>query len=128
LLFLLGAIQNPQLENNGCPEFSITLIALACSVPTFCGEFRDVAKAGDLAEVKSLPKDNPDLISRKDDFGYTPLHWAAMYGCKDVAELLLTKGAEVNAKDEDGETPLHWAARHGHKDVVELLRRHGGQK
>ncbi len=38
-----------------------------------------------------------------------------------MAELLIAKGADVNAKDKDGGTPLHWAAKNGHKDVAELL-------
>ena len=51
----------------------------------------------------------------------TPLHWAAVGGHKDVVELLLAHGAEVNARYSDGYTPLHYAAANGHKDVVELL-------
>jgi len=49
------------------------------------------------------------------------LHWAARKGDRDVAELLILKGANVNAADKTGTTPLHWAARAGHKEVAELL-------
>jgi len=45
-----------------------------------------------------------------------------------MVELLLVKGADVNAKDAKGRTPLRWAAGHDCKDVVELLRRHGGHE
>jgi hypothetical protein len=51
----------------------------------------------------------------------TPLHVAALTGHKDIAELLLAKGADVNAKSNGGLTPLHQAAYHGHKDLAELL-------
>jgi hypothetical protein len=60
--------------------------------------------------------------------GQTPLHWTAMNGHKDVVELLLAHGAEVNAKRSNGSTPLHWAEYKGYKDVAELLRQHGGQE
>ena len=42
-------------------------------------------------------------------------------GHKDFAELLLAKGADVNAKDTSGSTPLSMAAYAGNKDVAELL-------
>ena len=36
-------------------------------------------------------------------------------------ELLLAKGADVNAKNQDGWTALMCASLDGHKEVVELL-------
>jgi ankyrin repeat protein len=54
------------------------------------------------------------------------LHFVALADNKDVAELLLSRGAQVNAKDNDGYTHLHlaagpWMAGHGYKDMAELL-------
>jgi ankyrin repeat protein len=86
------------------------------------GSFHDAVKGGDLEKVKALLKGNPELVfSSTEGFGWTPLHMAALYGYKDVAELLLANKAEVNAKDKGGETPLHMAAMNGQKDVAELL-------
>ena len=43
-------------------------------------------------------------------------------GHKEVAELLIAKGAEVDAKDDwPGATGLHYAAENGHKEVAEVL-------
>ena len=49
------------------------------------------------------------------------MHCAAHNGHKEIVELLLKKGANVNAVDQNGCTPLHCAAHNGHKEIVELL-------
>jgi cytohesin len=48
-------------------------------------------------------------------------------GQKDVAEVLLDKGAEVNARSKDDLTPLHIAAGTGQLLVMNLLLRAGGE-
>jgi hypothetical protein len=64
----------------------------------------------------------------KDDDGWTPLHEAAGKGHnKEVAELLIDNGADVNARDEDGDTPLDWADRRNQTATTALLRKHGGK-
>jgi ankyrin repeat protein len=88
-------------------------------------EIRDAAWNGDLAKVQVLLKRHPDLASSKSSKGGTPLHWAAAGGHKDVAELLLANGADVDAKDDNGVTPLYTAATKGYKGVAELLLANG---
>jgi ankyrin repeat protein len=44
---------------------------------------------------------------------------------KEIVELLIKNGADVNATHNGGGTPLHWAARKGHKEIVELLISNG---
>src|SRR3989442_10148758 len=79
------------------------------------GEIGNAAARGDLAKVQALLKNNPDLVSSKGDNGNTPLHWAALNGHKDVAELLLANGANVNSRKKNGDTPLHFAAWNDHR-------------
>ena len=56
---------------------------------------------------------------------FTPLHWAAMHNAPEVAELLISNGADVNAKDGGGDTPLYQAAMHNAPEVAELLISNG---
>ncbi|KAM4030755.1 poly [ADP-ribose] polymerase tankyrase-2 isoform 3-T3 [Anomaloglossus baeobatrachus] len=57
----------------------------------------------------------------------TALHFAAFSPYpkrKQICELLLRKGANVNEKTKDFLTPLHVAAEKGHNDVAEVLLKH----
>ena len=63
----------------------------------------------------------------KDEDGKTTLHFAALNGRKVIAELLIAKGADVNAKDEDGETPLDATYVFNKTETADLLRKHGGK-
>jgi ankyrin repeat protein len=45
-----------------------------------------------------------------------------------MTQLLITKGADVNAKGNSGETALSVAKEKGHTEIVELLRKHGARE
>ena len=53
------------------------------------------------------------------------MHAAVFKGHKEIAELLIAKGADLNAKDNDGETPVDYAIRK--EELADLLRKHGGK-
>ena len=65
-------------------------------------------------------------VNAKDRYGRTSLHFAADYGYKEIAELLIDNGADVNAKGIDGKTPLDKAMLDQPK-TADLLRKHGGK-
>jgi serine/threonine-protein phosphatase 6 regulatory ankyrin repeat subunit B len=48
-----------------------------------------------------------------------------MYGHRDVAELLLDRGADVGQAMQNGRTALMIARQSGHDEVVELLLSRG---
>ena len=112
-------------RNSSLVRFAAVTLAVLFALPwgtaAFCGEIHDAALNGDLAKIRALLKDHPDLVFSKGGNGETPLHVAAANGFVDVAQLLLAQRADVNAQDDDGRTPLHLAAQGGHKEVLELL-------
>jgi len=61
-------------------------------------------------------------INQGDEWGFTPLIWAARQGNLGVVKLLLTCG-DVNPDKPGGDcgTPLYWASQKGHEGVVRLL-------
>ena len=79
------------------------------------------AHDGDMEKIKSLLKDNPDLVFSKDNLNAAPLHYAALNGHADAVQLLLGLGADVNAVAKNDYTALHFAAQQGYKDVAEVL-------
>jgi uncharacterized protein len=85
-------------------------------------EFIKAVKDGKAAVVKDMLGKDATLAKYKaKELEETALISAAFYGKKDICELLIKAGADVNAKNYYGITPLHDAARMDHQDVIELL-------
>ncbi|XP_050899245.1 uncharacterized protein LOC127106013 [Lathyrus oleraceus] len=53
--------------------------------------------------------------------GDRALHLTCLYGHFGCAQLLLERGADLEAKDEDGAIPLHDACAGGFLEIVQLL-------
>ena len=50
--------------------------------------------------------------------GETPLHRAAAFGGEETIQMLLERGAILDAKDANGETPLSWGSWYGRPDAI----------
>ena len=57
----------------------------------------------------------------------TPLHWAAEHDRRDVAEMLVDAGADLEATTSWGATALDWAATMGSANVADLLVARGAK-
>ena len=68
-----------------------------------------------------------DRISSSDAVGgWSPLHVAVMEGNLEIIELLLAKGADVDARDLNARSPLHYAIIYGKEaDIVKVLLEKG---
>ena len=62
-------------------------------------------------------------VTEANDFGYTPLHFAAMADQPALALALVARGANVSAQTTFGQTPLHLAAQRNATAAIEALLR-----
>ncbi|XP_037040359.1 integrin-linked protein kinase homolog pat-4 [Bradysia coprophila] len=81
-------------------------------------------REGNSIQVRLWLDDTEHDMNQGDDHGFSPLHWCAKEGHTKLVEMLLQRGARVNATNMGDDIPLHLAAAHGHLDIVLLLLRH----
>lgn len=84
-------------------------------------------EAGGDSECMSLLLDfgaDPNVADSK---GHTALMGTAFYGDLQGTQVLIERGANVNAESKDGLSPLGQAHRSGHEDIVQVLQRGGGR-
>ncbi len=85
----------------------------------------DAAARGDREAVKSLLKQAADVNAAQGD-GMTALHWAAMNGDLELAQMLIFAGANVRATTRLGSyTPLYLASQQGHGTIIQALVKAG---
>lgn len=80
----------------------------------------DVVRGRDIEEFKRLLEKGTDVNAKYN----APLKLAASFGLTEIAQLLLDRGADINATDGDW-TPLIKAAFYGEIGMVEFLLENG---
>ena len=110
----------------------VGLVALLCALGLLVGSgfaalapVLDAAKRGDVESLKADLRSGADVNAAQGD-GFTALHWAAKLGNREVAEILIAAGADIEATTRLGShMPLHVAAAAGQADVTEALLKAG---
>ena len=82
-------------------------------------------RAGSYESAKVLLETKRTKLEITNETGETALHTAVDNIRFRIAQLLLEKGANVNAKDKTGNTPLHYAVTRGHTPIARLLIENG---
>ena len=123
------------------PGTSVQVVTQKSMHPEVAALLRAVTD-GDLATVQRLHAEYPGILQTRFSGAFdglprekngspvrlnkhSLLHIAAHYGQIKVVELLLERGALVDAQDKNKCTPLHLAAQVGHTEVVRLLLERG---
>src|SRR5207244_13171789 len=110
--------------------------------------FFEAIKSGDFERVKTLVSADAALVDARDAAGLSAILTAVYHGRKEIANLIVARGATltfaescaageydrvarfvadgaaVNMYSDDGWTPLHLASFFGHPKVAELLLAH----
>ena len=81
----------------------------------------DAIRGGNFELVKQHLAAGTDVNMKEYQFEFSSLQIAAQRDLKEIVELLIANGADVNAKDRTNSTPLMVAASKGHKEICALL-------
>jgi len=102
------------------------------SIGNLFSSLRDLfSRYSDNVDQKEGPRDgrgNKMDVDILDLSGYAPLHYAAKEGHREIVELLLDYGANMEIVDSNGLTPLLLAINSVKSDVVKLLLKKGAKR
>jgi len=87
----------------------------------------DAVAEGDADAVKAMLDRDPQLVNARHD-GASPLHFAALENQREIVDILLASGADLEARDDEfNMTPIGWANEKGHGEMVEHIYRKGAR-
>lgn len=81
----------------------------------------EAVKSGDSASVRNLIASGED-VHQRDDYGWTPLNWAAGRGDLEIVKVLVDAKTDILATGRDQRTPYMIALSAGHVEVVKFLK------
>lgn len=96
-------------------------------MPDHVASLVEAVSEGDLSTAAALLDQDPSL-ARAMHSGASPLHYAALHGQQDAVDLLIDRGANLDAVDHEyGAMPIGWANEKGHMALVHHMRERGAR-
>ena len=86
-----------------------------------CQTFLNACRNGQKNIVRIFIERGGIDLDRRDAEGNTALHYVCREGFRDLAVLLLDRGADPSLTNNRGGTPLHAAARKGNREILARL-------
>lgn len=85
------------------------------------GELHHAIRTGHLNRVSQMLDQNPEWVHQLDDRGFPPLVLSTYSNQYAISQLLLDRGALVDARDAAGNTALMGVSVRGFLDLAKLL-------
>ena len=111
--------------------FLTVMIFVLKVVPLYSQDIYNIIRQGNLEQVRAFIEKNPELVNTRQGGRY-PLHLAALFRKKDIAEFLLSKGADINrfAKNVSEFAPFEFTAltdaiRNNDMEMIKMFVEHG---
>ena len=107
--------------------FFLAFFLIGCSEKYADFSILDASRENNLYAVIQHLNNCADVNQKDRYIGYTPLHYSAWNGNIDIAELLIVKGANLNARDKKNNTPLDVAVKANKIKIASYLRNSGAK-
>lgn len=75
-------------------------------------------------KVMKMLKSRKGLVNIRDSVGKTPLHWAVIRNHLEIAQVLISFGADLKAVDYFNRTAKHFAQATNNEEALNLLSKH----
>ncbi|KAL5709773.1 hypothetical protein ACHQM5_020419 [Ranunculus cassubicifolius] len=113
--------RNEEDDEEGLFEEEGIVMTFEDDTPPHLRALAEAAQLGNLEALRIALDNLNGSIDEPVEDGDTALHLTCLYGHFPCVQLLLARGASLEAKDEEGAIPLHDACAGGFVEIVQVL-------